>query len=89
MRLREWLKSMFIKYFNVSEMVVDLMELADKDKLVDYIHFKFNNKFSYQELYNIFKSELNKKELKSFLEELGHDYIDLDSFDEDDEIPLF
>lgn len=84
-----WLRNMFIKNFNVEYMINDLMDLIDNDKLVDFIHSQFNENFTYEELYNEFKNELSKEELQSFLEELGHDYIDLDSFDEDDEIPLF
>lgn len=79
-----WLRDMFIKNFNVQNMASDLMDLIDEDKLMDFIYEQFNSNFTYGELYDTFKDELGEEELQSFLEELGHDYVDLDSLSDEE-----
>lgn len=45
---------------------------------IDEIINIFNSNFMYGELWDLFKTKLNKKELKEILIRMGHDYIDLD-----------
>lgn len=75
----ELLKENFFKEFNTEYFVTDLMELIDKDKLKNFLRETFNENFSYEELYELFRNQLNKDELKELLEELDHDFIDLET----------
>ena len=68
----------FIENFNMEMVATDLMNLIEEEKLQEYIIEQFNENFTYEELYNLFSQEMNKEDLQSLLEEMGHDFIDLD-----------
>ena len=38
----------------------------------------------YGEIYDIFKDEMSKEDLKSLLKNMGHDFVDLDELDEEE-----
>ena len=76
-------KQKFIENFNLEMAAPDIMDLVDEEKLHDYIIEEFNNNFMYGELYDLFKDEMSKEELKDVLEEMGHDFVDLDDEDVD------
>lgn len=74
----EFLKEQFIKNFNMEMVAIDLLSLIDNDILYDYIIKEFNENFTYKELYNLFKNEMSKEDLKDLLTEMGHDFLDLE-----------
>lgn len=74
----DFYRQQFIKNFNIEMVASDLMDLIDEDKLQEYIIEQFNENFTYEELYNLFSQEMNKEDLQSLLEEMGHDFTDLD-----------
>lgn len=76
-------KQKFIENFNLEMTAPDIMDLVDEEKLHDYIIEEFSNNFTYAELYDLFKDEMSKEELKDVLEEMGHDFVDLDNEDVD------
>ena len=76
-------KQKFIENFNLEMAAPDIMDLVDEEKLYNYIIDEFNSNFTYEELYDLFKNEMSKEELKNVLEEMGHDFVDLDSEDVD------
>jgi len=79
------LKELFIRNFNMEMVAVDLMDLIDDEVLEKYIFDEFNNNFMYGELYDLFKDEVGDKEtLQCLLEDMGHDFVDLDELDEEE-----
>ena len=83
----EFWKNKFVENFNMEMVAKDLLDMIDEDVLYHYIIHEFNENFTYEELYNLFKNEMSKEELKDLLTEMGHDFIDLEKAS--DEIPLF
>lgn len=75
----DWWKEKFIENFNMEMVAPDLMYLIDEEKLYDYIIEEFNDNFTYEELYNLFKDEMSKEDLEMVLSEMGHDFVDLDA----------
>jgi hypothetical protein len=85
----ELLRRKFNEEFNVNHICLDLMGLIDEidmtyEVLDDYIANEFNDNFTYGELYDLFKDYLSKDKLKTLLEYLGHDFVDLDELDEEE-----
>lgn len=76
------LKQAFIENFNVNKVVTDLMDLIEEDKLMNYIIDQFNDNFSYGELYDLFKDKFSKKGLQKLLEDMTHEFVDLDKLSE-------
>lgn len=72
----------FMENFNMSMIVHDLINLmediGEEMALEKFINEKFDEKFSYGELYDLFKDEVDKKDLEVLLENMGQDFIDLD-----------
>ena len=72
------------------EMVaVELMNLIEEidmtgEVLENFINEKFGEDFMYGELYELFKDEVDKEDLKVLLEDMGHDFIDLDELSEEE-----
>ena len=52
--------------------------------LENFINEKFREDFMYGEIYDIFKDEVSKEDLKSLLKNMGHDFVDLDELDEEE-----
>ena len=50
---------------------------------------KFGEDFMYGELYELFKDEVDKEDLKVLLEDMGHDFVDLDELDEEEKERYF
>ena len=84
------LKRKFIENFNMERIALDLMDLVDEldmtaDNILDnFIYEQFNEEFMYGEIYNIFKDEMSKEDLQCLLEDMGHDFVDLDELDEEE-----
>jgi len=79
------LKDLFIKNFNMEMVAVDLMDLIDDEVLEEYIFSEFNSNFTYGELYDLFKNEVGDKEtLKCLLEDMGHNFVDLDELTDEE-----
>ena len=80
----------FIENFNMGMVAIDLIDLmvnnakVNKKDLIEYIKEQFNRDFMYGELYDLFKNEISdKKELKLFLENMGHTFVDLEELEEE------
>lgn len=77
------------------EMVaVELMNLIEEidmtgEVLENFINEKFGEDFMYGELYELFKDEVDKEDLKVLLEDMGHDFVDLDELDEEEKERYF
>lgn len=83
------LRELFIRNFNMERIATDLMDLIEDidmtcEVLTNYIYEQFNDNFTYGELYDLFKVEMNKEDLQSLLEEMGHDFADLDNMSEEE-----
>lgn len=84
------LKRKFIENFNMERIALDLMDLVDEldmtaDNILDnFIYEQFNEEFMYGEIYDIFKDEMSKEDLQCLLEDMGHDFVDLDELDEEE-----
>lgn len=83
------LKRKFLEHFNMELVALDLMNLIEEidmtgEVLENFINEKFGEDFMYWEIYDIFKDEMSKEDLQCLLEDMGHDFVDLDELDEEE-----
>ena len=83
------LRQKFIENYNMEMVAVELMNLIEEidmtgKVLENFINEKFGEDFMYGELYELFKDEVDKEDLKVLLEDMGHDFVDLDELDEEE-----
>lgn len=83
------LRQKFIENYNMEMVAVELMNLIEENDttgevLENFINEKFGEDFMYGELYELFKDEVDKEDLKVLLEDMGHDFIDLDELSEEE-----
>lgn len=83
------LKRKFLEHFNMERIALDLMDLIEDidmtcEVLDNFVYEKFNEEFMYGEIYDIFKDEMSKEDLQCLLEDMGHDFVDLDELDEEE-----
>lgn len=88
------LRQKFIENYNMEMVAVELMNLIEEidmtgKVLENFINEKFGEDFMYGELYELFKDEVNKEDLKVLLEDMGHDFVDLDELDEEEREKYF
>lgn len=93
-KLKNILKSSFMQNFYMERVATDLMDLVEKiditgEVLENYITEEFNDNFTYGELYDLFKNQMNKEDLKVLLEDMGHDFVDIDELDEEEREKYF
>ena len=90
MSIRRILRDKFCENFKVNHLTLEIMDLVDEldmtaDNVLDnFICGQFNENCTYGEIYDIFKDEMSKEDLKSLLENMGHDFVDLDELDEEE-----
>ena len=70
----EYWESVFIQNFNMERVASELLDMIQEDELYEFIIRQFNENFTYEELYKLFKNDMNDEDLKSILEEMGHDF---------------
>lgn len=88
------LRQKFIENYNMEMVAVELMNLIKEidmtgEVLENFINEKFGEDFMYGELYELFKDEVDKEDLKVLLEDMGHDFVDLDELDEEEKEKYF
>ena len=88
------LRQKFIENYNMEMVAVELMNLIEEidmtgKVLENFINEKFGEDFMYGELYELFKDEVNKEDLKVLLEDMGHNFVDLDELDEEEREKYF
>ena len=88
------LRQKFIENYNMEMVAVELMNLIEEidttgEVLEKFINEKFGEDFMYGELYELFKNEVDKEDLKVLLEDMGHDFVDLDELDEEEREKYF
>ena len=88
------LRQKFIENYNMEMVAVELMNLIEEidmteEVLENFINKKFGEDFMYGELYELFKDEVDKEDLKVLLEDMGHDFVDLDELDEEEREKYF
>ena len=88
-KLKNILKSSFMQNFYMERVATDLMDLVEEidmtgEVLENYMTEEFNDNFTYGELYDLFKNQMNKADLESLLESMGHDFVDLDELSEEE-----
>ena len=88
------LRQKFIENYNMEMVAVELMNLIEEidmtgEVLENFINEKFGEDFMYGELYELFKNEVDKEDLKVLLEDMGHDFVDLDELDEEEKEKYF
>ena len=88
------LRQKFIENYNMEMVAVELMNLIEEidmteEVLENFINKKFGEDFMYGELYELFKDEVDKEDLKVLLEDMGHDFVDLDELDEEEKEKYF
>ena len=88
MSIRRILRDKFCENFKVNHLTLELMNLIEEidvsgEVLENFINEKFREDFMYEELYELFKDEVDKEDLKVLLEDMGHDFVDLDELDEE------
>ena len=88
------LRQKFIENYNMEMVAVELMNLIEeidmtREVLENFINEKFGEDFMYGELYELFKDEVDKEDLKVLLEDMGHDFVDLDELDEEEKEKYF
>ena len=88
------LRQKFIENYNMEMVAVELMNLIEEidmtgEALENFINEKFGEDFMYGELYELFKDEVDKEDLKVLLEDMGHDFVDLDELDEEEKEKYF
>ena len=89
MSIRRILRDKFCENFKVNHLTLELMNLIEEidvsgKVLENFINEKFGEDFMYGEIYDIFKDEMSKEDLKSLLKNMGHDFVDLDELDEEE-----
>ena len=89
MSIRRILRDKFCENFKVNHLTLELMNLIEEidvsgEVLENFINEKFGENFMYGEIYDIFKDEMSKEDLKSLLKNMGHDFVDLDELDEEE-----
>lgn len=70
----EYWKRVFIQNFNMERLASELLDMIQEDELYEFIIRQFNENFTYEELYNLFKNDMNDEDLQHLLEEMGHDF---------------
>jgi hypothetical protein len=70
----EYWKRVFIQNFNMERVASELLDMIQEDELYEFIIRQFNENFTYEELYNLFKNDMNDKDLQHLLEEIGHNF---------------
>ena len=90
MSIRRILRDKFCENFKVNHLTLELMNLIEEidvsgEVLENFINEKFGEDFMYGEIYDIFKDEMSKEDLKSLLKNMGHDFVDLDELDEEEQ----
>ena len=88
------LRQKFIENYNMEMVAVELMNLIEEiditgEVLGNFINEKFGEDFMYGELYELFKDEVDKEDLKVLLEDMGHDFVDLDELNEEEREKYF
>lgn len=88
------LRQKFIENYNMEMVAVELMNLIEEidttgEVLENFINEKFGEDFTYRELYELFKDEVDKEDLEVLLEDMGHDFVDLDELDEEEKEKYF
>lgn len=88
------LRQKFIENYNMEMVAVELMDLIEEidmtgEVLDNFINEKFGEDFMYGELYELFRNEVDKEDLKVLLEDMGHDFVDLDELDEEEKERYF
>ena len=88
------LRQKFIENYNMEMVAVELINLIEEidmtgEVLEKFINEKFGEDFMYGELYELFKDEVDKEDLKVLLEDMGHDFVDLDELDEEEREKYF
>ena len=88
------LRQKFVENYNMEMVAVELMNLIEEidmtgEVLENFINEKFGEDFMYGELYELFKDEVDKEDLKVLLEDMGHDFVDLDKLDEEEREKYF
>ena len=94
MSIRRILRDKFCENFKVNHLTLELMNLIEEidvsgEVLENFINEKFGEDFMYGELYELFKDEVDKEDLKVLLEDMGHDFVDLDELDEEEREKYF
>lgn len=82
------LKQKFIENYNMEMVAIELMDLIEDVDITGiiletFINKKFREDFMYGELYELFKDEVDKRDLKILLENMGYNFVDLDILDEE------
>ena len=88
------LRQKFIENYNMEMVAVELMNLIEEidmtgEVLENFINEKFGEDFMYGELYELFKDEVDKEDLKVLLEDMGHDFVDLDELEQEEREKIF
>ena len=83
------LKRKILEHFNMELVALELMNLIEEidmtgKVLENFVNEKFEEDFMYGELYELFKDEVDKEDLKVLLEDMGHDFVDLDELEEEE-----
>lgn len=93
-KIKNILRQKFIENYNMEMVAFELMNLIEENDttgevLENFINEKFGEDFMYGELYELFKDEVDKEDLKVLLEDMGHDFVDLDELDEEEKEKYF
>ena len=93
-KIKNILRQKFIENYNMEMVAFELMNLIEENDttgevLENFINEKFGEDFMYGELYELFKDEVDKEDLKVLLEDMGHDFVDLDELDEEEREKYF
>ena len=88
-KIKNILRQKFIENYNMEMVAFELMNLIEENDttgevLENFINEKFGEDFMYGELYELFKDEVDKEDLKVLLEDMGHDFVDLDELSEEE-----
>lgn len=70
----DYWKRVFIQNFNMERVASELLDMIQEDELYEFIIRQFNENFTYEELYNLFKNDMNDEDLQYLLEEMGHNF---------------
>ncbi len=70
----DYWKRVFIQNFNMERVASELLDMIQEDELYEFIIRQFNENFTYEELYKLFKNDMNDEDLQCLLEEMGHNF---------------